>query len=83
MNQTVMLAVISLIGTVVGALAGVATSAKVTQFRLKILEQHEGAQDQLAEKVAEMEEKLFKLTCRLESQSKELKLLKEFIQKTG
>ena len=38
MNDTVIIAVLSLIGTFFGSLSGVITSAKLTNFRLKQLE---------------------------------------------
>ena len=55
MNDTVIIAVLSLIGTFFGSLSGVITSAKLTNFRLKQLEIKVERHNNFAEKIPLLE----------------------------
>ena len=55
MNDTVIIAVLSLIGTFFGSLSGVITSAKLTNFRLKQLENKVERHSNFAEKIPLLE----------------------------
>ena len=55
MNDTVIIAVLSLIGTFFGSLSGVITSAKLTNFRLKQLENKVERHNNFAEKIPLLE----------------------------
>ena len=58
MNDTVIIAVLSLIGTFFGSLSGVITSAKLTNFRLKQLENKVERHNNFAEKIPLIELRL-------------------------
>ncbi len=51
MHDTVIIAILSLIGTFFGSLSGVITSAKLTNFRLKQLENKVERHNNFAEKI--------------------------------
>ena len=55
MNDTVIIEVLSLIGTFFGSLSGVITSAKLTNFRLKQLENKVERHNNFAEKIPLLE----------------------------
>lgn len=55
MNDTVIIAILSLIGTFFGSLSGVITSAKLTNFRLKQLENKVERHNNFAEKIPLLE----------------------------
>lgn len=55
MNDTVIIAILSLIGTFFGSLSGVITSAKLTNFRLKQLEIKVERHNNFAEKIPLLE----------------------------
>ena len=55
MTDTVIIAVLSLIGTFFGSLSGVITSAKLTNFRLKQLENKVERHNNFAEKIPLLE----------------------------
>lgn len=55
MNDTVIIAILSLIGTFFGSLTGVYTSAKLTNFRLKQLENKVERHNNFAEKIPLLE----------------------------
>ena len=58
MNDTVIIAVLSLIGTFFCSLSGVITSAKLTNFRLKQLENKVERHNNFAEKIPLIELRL-------------------------
>ena len=58
MNDTVIIAILSLIGTFFGSLSGVITSAKLTNFRLKQLENKVERHNNFAEKIPLIELRL-------------------------
>lgn len=51
MSETIIIALLSLIGTFFGSLSGVITSAKLTNFRLKQLENKVERHNNFAEKI--------------------------------
>lgn len=51
MKETIIIALISLIGTFFGSLSGVITSAKLTNYRLKQLEKKVEKHNNFAEKI--------------------------------
>lgn len=51
MKETIIIAIISLIGTFFGSLSGVITSAKLTNYRLKQLEKKVEKHNNFAEKI--------------------------------
>lgn len=55
MHDTVIIAILSLIGTFFGSLSGVITSAKLTNFRLKQLENKVERHNNFAEKIPLLE----------------------------
>ena len=55
MNDAVIIAVVSLVGTFFGSLSGVITSAKLTNFRLKQLENKVERHNNFAEKIPLLE----------------------------
>lgn len=51
MSETIIIAILSLIGTFFGSLSGVITSAKLTNYRLKQLENKVERHNNFAEKI--------------------------------
>lgn len=58
MESTVLVALLSLVGTLVGSLGGIAVSAKLTNYRLEQLEKKVDKHNGFAEKIPLLEEKL-------------------------
>ena len=58
MSETVIVAIIGLIGTGLGAFAGVVTSAKLTQYRIQQLEKKVEKHNNLIERMYKCEEEL-------------------------
>ena len=58
MSETIIIAILSLIGTFFGSLSGVITSAKLTNFRLKQLENKVERHNNFAEKIPLIELRL-------------------------
>lgn len=58
MDSTVLVALLSLVGTLVGTLGGIAVSAKLTNYRLEQLEKKVDKHNGFAEKIPLLEEKL-------------------------
>ena len=65
MNSTVIVALISFIGTVIGSLGGVIASSKLTVYRLEQLERKMDAQSHVAAKVPVIEEKIKTMNRRI------------------
>lgn len=56
MNDTVTVAVISLIGTLIGTFGGILTSGKLTSFRIEQLEKKVEAHNKVVERTYRLEE---------------------------
>lgn len=60
MNDTILLAVLSLVGTLAGTFGGIITSSKLTGYRIEQLEkkmdEHNSAETKLIERVFRLEE---------------------------
>ena len=67
MNDTVIIAILSLIGTFFGSLSGVITSAKLTNFRLKQLENKVERHNNFAEKIPLLELKIKEIEHHVQS----------------
>lgn len=66
MNSEVLTALLALIGTAVGSVGGVMASAKLTNFRLKRLEEKVRLHNNLVERMAHVEERSKSNTHRLD-----------------
>lgn len=55
MTETILSALITLAGTLIGSILGAVASAKLTNFRLTELERKAADQEDLAERVAKLE----------------------------
>jgi hypothetical protein len=58
MDSTVLVALLSLVGTLFGSLAGIVVSSKLTNYRLEQLEKKVDKHNGFAEKIPVLEEKL-------------------------
>ena len=58
MDSTVIVALLSLVGTLFGSLAGIVVSGKLVNYRLQQLEEKVGKHNGFAEKIPVFEEKL-------------------------
>ena len=58
MDSNVLVALLSLLGTLLGSLAGVLTSSKLTNYRLSQLEQKVDRHNSFGERIPLLEEKL-------------------------
>ena len=58
MNEAVIVALVSLIGTMVGSLCGVVTSAKLSNYRIEQLEKKVEKHNNLVERMYRVEAKL-------------------------
>ena len=58
MDSTVLVALLSLVGTLFGSLAGIVVSSKLTNFRLEQLEKKVDKHNGFAEKIPLLEEKI-------------------------
>ena len=58
MDSNVLVALLSLLGTLLGSLAGVLTSSKLTNYRLSQLEQKGDRHNSFSERIPLLEEKL-------------------------
>ncbi len=61
MDNSIMVAVLSLVGTAVGSIAGILTSAKLTNYRIQQLEKKVEKHNCLIERVTAAEIKISKL----------------------
>lgn len=66
MSKEIIVAVVSVLGTVLGSFGGIITSSKLTSFRLDKLEQKVDEHDSFAEKVPVLEEKISDLDKRVD-----------------
>ena len=58
MDSNVLVALLSLVGTLLGSLAGVLTSSKLTNYRLSQLEEKVDRHNSFSERIPLLEEKL-------------------------
>ena len=58
MSETVIVALISLIGTLVGTFGGIIVSAKLTNYRIEQLEKKVDKHNNFAERIPVLEEKI-------------------------
>lgn len=58
MDSTILVAVLSLVGTLIGSLAGIMTANKLTNFRIEQLERKVEKHNQIVERVAVAERDL-------------------------
>lgn len=58
MDSTVLVALLSLVGTLFGSLAGIVVSSKLTNYRLEQLEQKVDKHNGFAERIPVLQEKL-------------------------
>lgn len=65
MNSTIIVAIISFFGTLVGTAGGIITSGKLTQYRLAQLEKKVDAHSKYATRVPVMEEKINSINRRI------------------
>ena len=66
MDSTVLVALLSLAGTLFGSLAGIVVSSKLTNFRLEQLEKKVDKHNNFAEKIPVLDEKLRVANKRIE-----------------
>lgn len=65
MESTVIVAIISFVGTLIGTAGGIITSGKITEYRLKELEKKVEKHTAFAVKIPLLEEKLKSLSLRM------------------
>jgi len=58
MSDTVIVAIVSLVGTLAGTFGGILTSSKLTAYRIKQLEQKVDKHNNFAERIPVIEEKI-------------------------
>ena len=66
MDSTVLVALLSLVGTLFGSLAGIVVSSKLTNFRLEQLEKKVDKHNGFAEKIPVLQEQIRSLSERIE-----------------
>lgn len=90
MNDAVLTALLSLAGTAIGSIAGILTSNKLTNFRLKSLEDRVSQHNHLIERMYEVEDRakanqhrINKIEERLESHENKLDNLAQSCHRTS
>lgn len=58
MDSTVISAILALIGSLVGTFAGIITSSKLTEYRIKELEKKQDKHNQVIERTYKLEERM-------------------------
>lgn len=66
MTETIIVALISCLGTVLGSMLGILTSAKLTNYRIQQLEEKVDKHNGFAEKIPLIEEKIKVVNHRLD-----------------
>ena len=66
MNTEIIIALVSLVGTIIGSFGGIVTSSKLTSFRLEKLEQKVDRHNNFAQRMPVVEEKIKVLNHRVE-----------------
>ncbi|MBQ3261584.1 MAG: hypothetical protein IJH52_00255 [Oscillospiraceae bacterium] len=75
MESTVLVALVSLVGTIVGSLGGIVVSSKLTNYRLEQLEKKVDKHNNFAEKIPLLEEKLKVANSRISDLEKQIEKL--------
>lgn len=70
MSDTVLIAIISFLGTLVGTAGGIITSAKLTQYRLEQLEKKVEAQNKFSSDIPILKERITNIGRRISSLEK-------------
>lgn len=90
MNDAVLTALLSLVGTAIGSIAGILASNKLTNFRLKSLEDRVSQHNHLIERMYEVEDRakanqhrIEKIEGRLESHENKLDNLAQSCHRTS
>ena len=65
MNKDIVIALLSMMGTLLGSFGGIVTSSKLTSFRLEKLEQKVDKHNSFAERIPVVEEKIKVLNHRV------------------
>lgn len=71
MNTEIIIALVSMAGTLLGTFGGIVTSSKLTSFRLEQLEQKVDRHNNFAQRMPVVEEKIKVLNHRIEDLEKE------------
>lgn len=66
MDNTVIVALLSLVGTFVGSLAGIVTSAKLTAYRIEQLEKRVAEHNNFARRMPVVEERIDQIEHRID-----------------
>lgn len=77
MDSTVLVALLSLVGTLFGSLAGIVVSSKLTNYRLEQLEKKVDKHNGFAEKIPLLEDRLKVANHRIEDLESELQKLRD------
>lgn len=73
MSETIIAAIISLFGSGIGALAGILVSARMTNYRLSLLEERVNKHNTIIERTYALEEKMTVTDYRLSNIESEVK----------
>lgn len=73
MSETIIAAIISLLGSGIGALAGILVSARMTNYRLSLLEERVNKHNTIIERTYALEEKMTVTDYRLSNIESEVK----------
>lgn len=71
MNTEIIIALVSMVGTIIGSFGGIVTSTKLTSFRLEKLEQKVDRHNNFAQRMPVVEEKIKVLNHRVEDLERE------------
>ena len=66
MNSTIIVALISLVGTLIGSLGGIIVSSKLTNYRIEQLEKKVDKHNKFAERMPVVEEQIKVINHRIE-----------------
>ncbi len=69
LNDTVIIAIISFLGTILGTFSGIVTSSKLTNYRLEQLEKKVDVHNNFAVRIPVLEEQMKSISERLEKES--------------
>lgn len=69
LNDTVIIAIISFLGTILGTFSGIVTSSKLTNYRLEQLEKKVDVHNNFAVRIPVLEEQIKSISERLEKES--------------
>ncbi|MGN1124012.1 MAG: hypothetical protein ACI4RR_06670 [Eubacterium sp.] len=72
MENEILVAVVSLIGTVIGSFGGIVTSSKLTSFRIERLEQKVDKHNSFAERMPVIEEQIKVINHRIYDVEREI-----------